>query len=353
MVARKPAESEPESAAEAAEALEAALDADAAAEVAAESAAQAEAAADVAAEQADAAAEAAVAAMDDAAVAEEVAVAEGETLATAPEPAEAAEAAVPAPPAYTPPAAPEAPAVPAYDAPPPPPAAPAYAAPEPTAPAYDAPPPAAQGFDAPPPASVAAAADALPPLPDPTAPTASPQHVVYVPAPVPPTPRGNRGFGVGMALLGTLLYAVLFFGVIWVLRLAVLGSADLDFLLAADVYIPVVVFAVAFVLLALVVNRARWAAWVFGSLFVGAAVYFGTIGVDMAINAMLRVPGAPVFTDFLADGSFAIAALLGREVVVWWGAIVSARGAKVKARNADARAAFEAELAAGPNPPTA
>ena len=178
------------------------------------------------------------------------------------------------------------------------------------------------------------------------------REVVYVQAPVPPRLRGNRGVGSLLAVLGAVVFAVIF-AVASIVAFFLNGDAEPMatfslFLQNAVFWVPVLVFLVAFVLLVLVVNRAGWAAHVFGSLLVGLAVYFGSIGILLLIGNI----GAAATGD--AAGSFGalalnpfviIAALVAREVSIWIGLAIAARGRRVKARNVELVDEWEQEHA--------
>jgi hypothetical protein len=115
------------------------------------------------------------------------------------------------------------------------------------------------------------------------------------------------------------------------------------------------VFLVAFVLLVLVVNRAAWPAYIFGSILVAAAVYFGSIGILMLLGVVVGAGDGEALGSFGALATnpiIIIAALVAREVSIWMGLAISARGRRVKARNheivdewerehADTRAQYE------------
>ena len=171
-----------------------------------------------------------------------------------------------------------------------------------------------------------------------------PQQVVYVQAPVPPQLASNRGVGATMAVVAAIVYGVLLAGVAWVINYAMNGATDIAFLASWDFYIPVAVFVVALIVVVLLVNRAGWGAHVFGSLCVGAAVYFGSIGIILLVNWLIWQV-APNFAEFAAAPFYIIAAILAREVALWFGLIIARRGKKVTARNAVARAEFDAKLA--------
>lgn len=161
------------------------------------------------------------------------------------------------------------------------------------------------------------------------------REVVYVQAPVPPRLRGNRGVGSLLAILGAAVFAALYAGLGWVLITVGLAAKDAtfqQFILSPEFLIPVPIFLVAFVILVLVVNRAGWAAHVFGSLLVGLAVYFGTAGIA-ALLFTVSGGGAPSFGFLLSQPFIIIAALVAREVAIWLGLAISARGRRVKERN--------------------
>jgi hypothetical protein len=180
------------------------------------------------------------------------------------------------------------------------------------------------------------------------APAAPGQQVVYVQAPKPFVARGNRIFGVLMALVATVIYAALYAVAEMVTQLINKVPVDFGFLATLDFYAPVLMFAVGFIILVLIVNRAGWAAHVIGSLLVGLFVFFGSTGVVLLLHVN-QIPSNEVGLAYsrvlLSIGSI-IAALLGREVALWIGFAVAARGRRVKARNVEARALYDQEIAA-------
>jgi hypothetical protein len=182
------------------------------------------------------------------------------------------------------------------------------------------------------------------------APVANPAHqVVYVEAPRPFIAKGNRGFGVLIALLSTVIFAALY-AVAEVIAEAINHVSQLDFafITSLDFYAPVLMFAVGFVVLVLIVNRAGWAAHVIGSIFVGLVVFFGGTGIILLLH-INQIPSNQVgqaFSQVLFDSGSIVAALLAREVSLWMGFAVAARGRKVRARNVDARVLYDQEIAA-------
>jgi len=175
--------------------------------------------------------------------------------------------------------------------------------------------------------------------------TPAPQ-VVYVTTPVPPKRRGNRLVGAAIALVASFVYAALLalvFAIVWA---SITGGADLGFVGSPNFFIPVAFFVIGMVLLALVLNRAGWWAYVLGSIVVALIVYLGSAGVLLLLNNVVletRDTAAQLFRLALLNPLVIISALVAREVAMWAGLFISFRGRRVTARNADERAAFERE----------
>jgi hypothetical protein len=178
-----------------------------------------------------------------------------------------------------------------------------------------------------------------------------PVQTVYVHAPVPPKRRGNRAFGSLIALVSTVVFAAIYGGI----ALGVMplftpdGSTGFDFLLFIGLpifYVPVLVFLVAFVVLVLIVNRANWWAYVLGSFIVALLVYAVSIGILRLLNGVIDMTPAKALQAFaaMALSPLLIAAIVAREVPIWFGAAIAARGRRQKQRNAEEKAAFETEL---------
>jgi hypothetical protein len=168
-------------------------------------------------------------------------------------------------------------------------------------------------------------------------------HVVYVEAPQPPRKRGNRAVGSLLAIAAAVVFAIVYAVIFAIVDLVNTGSPELVFLTSIDFWIPVVVFAIAFILLVLIVNRAGWAAYVVGSLFVGVLVYFAAAAVTLLSHASV-VPANQVgaaFHSLLFSPTIIVAALLAREVSLWVGFAIAARGRRVKARNVEARESYD------------
>jgi len=184
-------------------------------------------------------------------------------------------------------------------------------------------------------------------------------QTIYVQAPTPPREKGNRGFGVLVGLIATVAFALLYAGISYlVITWYGAGRGDgirvyTEFLAQPVFWIPIVFFFLAFALLAVILNRAAWWTWAVFGLGVGIIVYFSYIG-----GALLTV-AAWQFTpqqaaDFVAErwvDPFAIIAfIVARELPIWFGGWIAARGRTVGERNAQAREEYDRQLAAGPQP---
>ena len=178
--------------------------------------------------------------------------------------------------------------------------------------------------------------------------SAASMQTIYVPSPVPPRRRGNRGFGVLIALLSSVIFAGLYALAIATIHAVEIGSFQFDFFGSLAFYTPIAFFFIGFVLVVLVVNRASWWGYVVGSIFIALLVYFGTVGAGLlANNVFAETPSsaARLFALALTNPFIIAAGLLAREVSMWMGALISARGRKVKVRNSEARESFDRESA--------
>jgi hypothetical protein len=168
-----------------------------------------------------------------------------------------------------------------------------------------------------------------------------PEHrVVYVDAPKPPRRKGNRIFGALIALAGAVVFAAAYAVALVIVEWLNNRPISFDFVSESAFWIPVIFFAIGFVILVLIVNRASWWAYIFGSLFVAAFVYFGSVTVLELIH------GLPAFTlrpAVLVSPGAIIALFLAREVALWVGAGIAARGRRVRVRNVEARDAYDQE----------
>jgi flagellar biosynthesis GTPase FlhF len=179
---------------------------------------------------------------------------------------------------------------------------------------------------------------------------------IYVQAPVPPQKRGNRGFGVLIAIVAAILFALLYS--LGTALLASVRNPDAfgdvfgRYLASPVFYVPTIAFLILFVLLALLVNRGRWWAFVLGGLPVAILVYAAYVGTRLLQGGVMDLAPAEQAlllqrTVTFPDGI--LAGFLARELVTWLGAGISARGRRVKAKNVEARAEYDRKLAEQPD----
>jgi hypothetical protein len=200
---------------------------------------------------------------------------------------------------------------------------------------------------APEPASTAPAA----PAPQPVAP-------IFLQRPERPKKKSNRGFGILIALVGTIAYAILWTAAVFIVG-ALLTPSD-EFVSAITRFYteqysgwaPVLAFFIGMVVLVQILNRARWWAYILGGLFVAIFVYLVYVGAAV-LDAHPWDRTAEELDVVLRSvwlGAFAIlAGIIAREVSVWTGAWLAGRGRKLKARNAEAQADYEQQLADAQN----
>lgn len=203
-------------------------------------------------------------------------------------------------------------------------------------------------------AAASASRDTAPPV----APTPPSPQAIYVQAPAEPKPRGNRGFGVLVGLLATVVFAVLYAGLTYLVILSQNPVPDAvrvlgQFLAQPVFWIPVIFFFLAFALLAVLLNRAAWWTWAVFGLLTAVIVYFSYIGGALLTVAAwqftLAETGEFLSNQWLSPYAI-IAAVVARELPIWFGGWIAARGRTVTERNRQAREEYERQLAAGPQP---
>jgi hypothetical protein len=188
--------------------------------------------------------------------------------------------------------------------------------------------------------------------------TAYAPQPIFVQAPESPRPRGNRGAAGAIGLLAALCFGVLYLAV-WVgigllsgdVTVDTIGSTVLAALATWSLWVPIVVFFIAFWLLGAIINRGRWGAWVIFGLLVGVASYLGHI-----LGALFQAPfwmltareGAELVESQLLAPLAIAAFIIGRELTIWFGAWVARRGARVTELNVEAQREYERTLEAGP-----
>lgn len=183
-----------------------------------------------------------------------------------------------------------------------------------------------------------------------------PMAALYMQSPMPPDLRGNRGAGVLIALLGTVAFALLYAGLISA-RIAqdfppstFLSEGLLPWVTSWGFIAGVVGFFVGLSILVLVFGRAGWWAYVIFSLFVGVLVWVATSSMFALMGSpMVPAEGVAGFIATARQFAFALptlgAAILAREVAIWFGAWIGARGRRITAKNAEMLAEYEAALA--------
>lgn len=188
--------------------------------------------------------------------------------------------------------------------------------------------------------------------------TAYAPQPIFVQAPEAPRPRGNRAAAGAIGLLAALAFGVLYLA-LWLgvglidgtVTLENLGQSALAALGTWSLWVPIVVFYIAFWLLGAIINRGRWGAWVIFGLLVGVAAYLGHLlgALFQAPFWMLTASEGTALVEGelltpLAIGAF----IIGRELTIWFGAWVAARGARVTELNVEAQREYERTLEAGP-----
>ncbi|WP_166791626.1 hypothetical protein, partial [Cryobacterium frigoriphilum] len=209
-------------------------------------------------------------------------------------------------------------------------------------------------------APVAPAANTTPEYaPTPQAPQTAPatQTPIYVQAPTPPKDRSNRGGGILIALVATLVYAVIYAAAVF--TIVGLSSSTItettrvftEFAVRPVFYVPVIFFFLGFALLVSLVNRAGWWSYVLFGFLVAVVVYVSYVGsVLLTVQAWTLSPteiASVLSQQWFAPFAIA-AAVIAREVPIWFGAWISRRGRGVTTRNAAARTEYERVLAEGP-----
>lgn len=188
-----------------------------------------------------------------------------------------------------------------------------------------------------------------------------PMAALYMQTPMPPDIKGNRGAGVLIAILATIVFAVVYTGVLalWIAP-ETPPSTFIDRLISVGLW-PVAAASVAFfvglVLVVLFVGRSGWWAYVLGGFLVGALVWFAAVvGTtyslylaqgNTGVSGMLGDNLHPL--NWIQQSGLTFTAILAgvaaREVVVWFGAWIGARGRRVTRQNTEAIAEYETALA--------
>ncbi|WP_298870977.1 ABC transporter [uncultured Microbacterium sp.] len=203
----------------------------------------------------------------------------------------------------------------------------------------------------------AAATTPAPVADEPTRAAAGPQPI-FVQAPEAPRPRGNRGAAGAIGLLAAVVFAVLYLAATLGLGLlsgafgvSDLGREALAALATAGLWVPTVAFFLGFWFLGALINRGRWGHWVVWGLVVGVIAWAGHLLGVLFAAPFWRITSSESL-DLLQNNVLAplaiVAFVLGRELTIWFGAWVAARGRRVTEINAEAQREYERTLEAGP-----
>jgi len=181
---------------------------------------------------------------------------------------------------------------------------------------------------------------------------------IFLQRPEPPKRKSNRGAGILIVLVGTVAFALLWCVAVVVVDSLLTPSNDLlkvlleSFTQVFAGWVPIIAFFVGMVVLVQILNRARWWAYILGGLVVAVFVYFAFVGAYL-IDAHYweRTPGefAILLRSAWLNPFAVLAGVIAREISVWTGAWLAARGRKLKARNAEAQADYEQQVADAQN----
>lgn len=182
-----------------------------------------------------------------------------------------------------------------------------------------------------------------------------PMAALYMQTPIVPDMKGNRGSGVLIALLATVAFGIVYAGAL-ALWLApnyppstFLNEGLLPWIVNWGFAAAAAGFFIGMALLVLIVGRAGWWAYVLGGLLV-AAFTWGVALLGFAFESHLagvhlELRPYPLVVEFGLFFPVIAAALVAREVAVWFGAWIGARGRKAKRQNAEALEEYEKALA--------
>jgi hypothetical protein len=193
--------------------------------------------------------------------------------------------------------------------------------------------------------------------PEPTPPPVAYAGPTYLQTPTVPKKRGNRGLGILIAVLAAVVFAAAdlaaTYGIL-VIRYGEGRAADYlrSYLGGWDFWVPLAVFTAAFIALVAIVNRARWWAYVLGSVFVAPLVFAAYYGAALLTSQVWNLTPAE-FGEFTRDyfesnipylWVATVVSFIALELVIWFGAWIAFHGQVAKRRNVEARAAYEDEL---------
>ena len=184
---------------------------------------------------------------------------------------------------------------------------------------------------------------------------------IFVTAPEAPRPRGNRAGAGAIGLVATIVFAVLYLAA-WLGLQALSGAVTVDNMGTAlttqimtwQYWVPVAVFFLAFWLLGAMINRGRWGVWVHLGVLIAAISYGGYLLGQLFQAPFWKLTSAEgvelIQANLLAPLAI-VTFILAREISIWFGAWVAARGRRLNELNREAQREYERTLEAGPQLP--
>lgn len=167
-----------------------------------------------------------------------------------------------------------------------------------------------------------------------------------------PRAKSNRLFGTIVVVIATIVFGALWIGSYALFIQITVGGSSVaramqEFFGLTVWWVPIAVFFVLYEAFALIANRARGTTYVLGSLIIGLLVYgLNTLFyVLSAASSGSTVSAAGVF-QVLESVLFILPGLLAREVVLWSGLVIGARGTRLRRRHNEAVDEYDARIEA-------
>lgn len=182
----------------------------------------------------------------------------------------------------------------------------------------------------------------------------NPMVARYFQAPTPPELAGNRLAGTLISFLATLSFALLSAGVIIALLAfqypasTLMTDGVLPQIKSVGFIVSVATFFVFMILLVLINGRAGWWSYILGSIPLAVLVWIASAvgyAFSPAASSVRFAWNMEAFSSMALIPQALIAGVLARECCLWYGAWIGWRGRKVTAKNKEALAAYEEELA--------
>ncbi|MCU1473471.1 hypothetical protein [Amnibacterium sp.] len=179
----------------------------------------------------------------------------------------------------------------------------------------------------------------------PPAPQGAPVPMPPAAAPPPPRRRSNRLVGTAWVLLAALIFEVLYLAAFALVVLVVAGQASVgqsvqQLVSTPFAWLPVLLFALFYELTVLLLNRAGRLAYVLSSLIVAVVVYLLSTVLILALQQG-GISNENLLGRALIAPQVVLIPIIAREVMLWTGLAVGARGRRVRRRNRAAQEAYE------------